>query len=218
MIEKITKMRKFFLSVLAAVCVAIIVDARSVRDFFVSEKIDAFNLVEPNRRTEMLAYYDVGRIVPADNNLGGKSALVKVTDNYLAVDMSAASRVEMLMLTSGRDTVIYVVNTVKLPAADSRFTVLNANCEPLSTEKMVKLPEMCDFITMPKGAAISAHDVLNDLRFPLISLSIDDSAMILTAKQNLRDFRGKEEYGKIAPYMTDSIEFERSGVRFKRKK
>ena len=62
MIEKITKMRKFFLSVLAAVCVATIVDARSVRDFFVSEKIDAFNLVEPNRRTEMLAYYDVGRI------------------------------------------------------------------------------------------------------------------------------------------------------------
>ena len=50
MIEKITKMRKFFLSVLAAVCVATIVDARSVRDFFVSEKIDAFNLVEPNRR------------------------------------------------------------------------------------------------------------------------------------------------------------------------
>ena len=203
MIEKITKMRKFFLSVLAAACVATIVDARSVRDFFVSEKIDAFNLVEPNRRTEMLAYYDVGRIVPADNNLGGKSALVKVTDNYLAVDMSAASR---------------VVNTVKLPAADSRLTVLNANCEPVSTEKMVKLPEMRDFITMPKGAAISAHDVLNDLRFPLISLSIDDSAMILTAKQNLRDFMGKEEYGKIAPYMTDSIEFERSGVRFKRKK
>lgn len=196
-----------------------IAGARNVRDFFLSDKAEVFNIVQPNYRMEMLAYYDVGRLMPTTGVLGEKATLVRATDDYLAVNLSEASKVEMLMLTSGRDTVLYVVNTVMLPVPDSRLSAYSTDWKPLRIDKLVSLPAIGDFIAVPKNAPVKKADVEEKIIFPLISYSIDDSAKTLTARQQMRAFMGKDAYKAIAPYMTDSIVYERSGgVRLKRRK
>lgn len=206
------------MTIALALCAIAAINARTIADFFTAAEGAAFDVIPPNLRAEMIAYFGVGRVVPVETVYGEQASLVQATDNYVKVRTSAASEVEMLMLTRSRDTVLYVVQTVETPASDSRITAVDTKGRQLRLEKLFKEPQLKDFVRLPKGSKMKPEDVLAEVRFPLISYSIDDSALTITARQNLKDFMSSDDYAKIAPYLTDSITYQASGTRFKRVK
>ena len=74
---------------------------------------------------------------------------------------------------------------------------------------------MKDFVRVTNGTKKKREDVLKSVRFPLISYTVNDSAMTLTARQNLKDFMSADDYAEIAPYLTDSLTFRAKGTRLK---
>ena len=74
---------------------------------------------------------------------------------------------------------------------------------------------MKDFVRLPKGTKMKPDEVLKRVRFPLISYTINDSAMTLTARQNLKEFMSTDDYAEIAPYLADSITYRATGTRLK---
>lgn len=209
------RIKKSIFLLALALCAIAATQARTAGDVFCSSSSDVFNVIPANMRAEMLAYLEVGRVVPVETAYGEEAKLVRATDNYVKVRMSAASEVEMLMLTGSRDTVLLVVQTVETPARDSRITAIDTEGNPLRLDKLLKEPQMKDFVRLPKGSKMKPDDVLAKVRFPLISYSINDSAMTLTARQNLKEFMSTDDYAEIAPYLTDSITFRAQGTRFK---
>ena len=190
--------------------------ARTVGDIFVASTDDALNLIPQNNRAEMLAYLrEAGRVVPTETAYGEEATLLRATDNYLKVRMSCASQIEMLMLTHKRDTVVLVVQTVETPVLDSRIMAIDTKGNTLPLERIFKEPQMKDFVRLPKGTKMKPDEVLKSVRFPLISYSIDDSSMTLTARQNLKEFMSTDDYAEIAPYLTDSLTFRAAGTRLK---
>ena len=190
--------------------------ARTVGDIFVASTDDALNVIPQNDRAEMLAYLrEAGRVVPTETAYGEEAVLLRATDNYLKVRMSCASQIEMLMLTHKRDTVVLVVETVETPAPDSRIMAIDTEGTPLPLDRVFKVPQMKDFVRVTKGTKKKREDVLKCVRFPLISYTVNDSAMTLTARQNLKDFMSADDYAEIAPYLTDSLTFRAKGTRLK---
>ena len=190
--------------------------ARTVGDIFVASTDDSLNVIPQNNRAEMLAYLrEAGRVVPTETAYGEEATLLRATDNYLKVRMSCASQIEMLMLTHKRDTVVLVVETVETPVLDSRIMAIDTEGAPLPLERVFKVPQMKDFVRVTKGTKKKREDVLKSVRFPLISYTINDSAMTLTARQNLKEFMSTDDYAEIAPYLADSITYRATGTRLK---
>lgn len=207
--------KAIMIAVLAMVAIAGM-QARTVGDIFVASTDDALNVIPQNDRAEILAYLrEAGRVVPTETAYGEEATLLRATDNYLKVRMSCASQIEMLMLTHKRDTVVLVVQTVETPVLDSRIMAIDTKGNPLPLEKFFKEPQMKDFVRLPKGTKKKREDLLKSVRFPLISYTINDSAMILTARQNLKNFMSADDYAEIAPYLTDSLTFRAKGTRLK---
>ena len=208
-------LKAIMIAVLAMVAIAGM-QARTVGDIFVASTDDALNVIPQNDRAEMLAYLrEAGRVVPTETAYGEEAVLLRATDNYLKVRMSCASQIEMLMLTHKRDTVVLVVETVETPAPDSRIMAIDTEGAPLPLDRVFKEPQMKDFVRVTKGTKKKREDVLKGVRFPLISYTVNDSAMTLTARQHLKDFMSADDYAEIAPYLTDSLTFRAKGTRLK---
>ena len=207
--------KAIMIAVLAMVAIAGM-QARTVGDIFVASTDDALNVIPQNNRAEMLAYLrEAGRVVPTETAYGEEATLLRATDNYLKVRMSCASQIEMLMLTHKRDTVVLVVQTVETPVLDSRIMAIDTKGTPLPLDRVFKVPQMKDFVRVTKGTKKKREDVLKCVRFPLISYTINDSAMTLTARQNLKEFMSTDDYAEIAPYLADSITYRATGTRLK---
>ena len=208
-------LKAIMIAVLAMVAIAGM-QARTVGDIFVASTDDALNVIPQNDRAEMLAYLrEAGRVVPTETAYGEEAALLRATDNYLKVRMSCASQIEMLMLTHKRDTVVLVVETVETPVLDSRLMAIDTKGNTLPLEKFFKEPQMKDFVRVTKGTKKKREDVLKCVRFPLISYTVNDSAMTLTARQNLKEFMSTDDYAEIAPYLADSITYRATGTHLK---
>jgi hypothetical protein len=201
----------------AAISMTVALDARTIRDFFVSEPDNIFIMLDANSRRDMLDYFDAGKLVATDNGLGGASQLLKVTDKYMSVRISKSSVVEMEMNCSGKDTTIAVISTVQLPALDSRINFYDTGWNRLETKKYIKLPAMGDFALKIAGSEKS-DDVIENIKFPIISYAFEPSTGNLIARQNIKDFMSKDDYAKIASSLKDTITYTLKGVKFKLKK
>lgn len=210
--------RMIFFALAAALAFSAL-HARTVGDFFVAATGDAVHALPQNKRAEMLAYLrEAGRVVPAETEYGEEAAMLRATDNYLKVRLSAASELEMLMLTQGRDTVIYMVQTVLTPAPDSRIMAINPQGKILNLDKLFKAPQMKDFVRIPRGSKLKTSQVLAAVRFPLISYSIDDSLLTITARHHTEAITPADDYKLIAPCLADSLVYRPAGIRFKKVK
>lgn len=188
-----------------AASMALPLGARTIRDFFLSESGDVLKSLPASKRADMLAYYDVDRLMPTETNFGENATLKKVTGDYISLTTSASSDVQMKMLTSGRDTMLLVVNTVKMPAYDSRVRLFDKNWKEINPSKAIKLAKMEDFIAIPKGSKLKKEDILGQIRFPIISYTVDSASSQVTARQELKDFMSKDEYAKIEPYLKETV-------------
>lgn len=191
------------------------VPARTIRDFFISEPDDIFIIIDKNTRLDLLDYYDGGRIVSTQNALGDDTQLIKVSDNYLSIQLSESSTVEMqLIFPSKKDTVIVVNHIVYTPVPDSKLMFYNKDWEKLNNKKFIKEPTIESFINIESLSFKKKKDILDMVEFPLISYSINPQKNKIVASNGLKEYLTKEEYNKIAPYFKNNIEFILKGKKY----
>lgn len=199
-------------------CVMIGVNARTIKDFFVSEPGNVLPLLSQSKKMDMVDYLSVGRKIEVENALGVGSHINDATDDYISIQVSESSCVELLLLCGAKnDSVIVAVTTVNLPAKDSRVEFYDTRWNRLDAVKHFKAPVMKDFVSIPKGDKKKVSEVLNAVPMSLIYYSIDPATRNLVARHSLKDFMTKEEYEKIAPYLCDSVTYRPKGTKFIKK-
>ena len=207
--------RKMALALAFAAMVAAPSSARTVRDFFANEEGGIFASLPHDRRLDMLDYYEAGQQMPMTNNFGGTAVIDTLTSDYLRLRTSGSSHVELLLATSRRDTVLYVVTTCLLPAADSHVTVYDTNWNTLDTERYFKVPQITDFISIPKGDKTRREDVARDIKLPTIEYSFDPTSRQLTATHTIKGTMTVEGYTAVKPYLTDTLTYQLKGTKIK---
>ena len=203
------------------VCFSSIAEAKTIRELFADEPDDIFILLSKSTRLDMLDYFDVGKMVTVENSLSaGKkvSRLLKVTDSSIDVAMTKSSQVSMTLLTSAKaDSVIAVVKTYQLPYFDSQISFYDVDWNKLNTSKYFDAPTVKSFI-LPGTDKKIVNDILQSVKFSLISYSIeqaDNGDITLTASLNLEGVMVKEDYDRIKDYLSKTIVYRLSNLKFK---
>ncbi len=191
------------------------VQSRTIKDFFISEPNDIFIIVDKNTRLDLLDYYDGGRIVSTQNALGDDTQLIDISNDYLSIQLSESSTVEMqLIYPSRNDTVIVVNQIIYTPVPDSKLMFFDKNWEKLNNKNFIKEPTIESFINIPSSSGKKEKDILEMIEFPLISYSINPQKNTIVASNGLKEYLTTTEYNKIAPYLKNNIEFTLKGKKY----
>ena len=203
------------------VCFSSVAEAKTIRELFADEPDDIFILLPKSTRLDMLDYFDVGKMVKMENSLSsGKkvSRLLKVTDSSIDVAVTQSSQVSMTLLTSAKaDSVIAVVQTYQVPYFDSQISFYDVDWNKLNTSKYFDAPTVKSFI-LPGTDKKIVNDILQSVKFALISYSIeqaDNGDVTLTASLNLEGVMVKEDYDRIKDYLSKTIVYRLSNLKFK---
>lgn len=200
------KRRYSIIPAIMLLCVSFNIEARTIKDFFISEPGNLLSLISKSSRMDMIDYYNDGRMVDIKNAMGGTSHFIHVNDRYISLQTSNSSTLELLLQPiSKNDSIIVAITTCELPAKDSRIVIYNTNWKPLDATKHFRSVKMEDFIRIPKGDKTKKQTVLDAIEFPIISYSINPENHSITAHHGLKEYMSKEDYQKISPYLTDSI-------------
>lgn len=203
------------------VCFSSVAEAKTIRELFADEPDDIFILLPKSTRLDMLDYFDVGKMVKVENSLSsGKkvSRLLKVTDSSIDVAVTQSSQVSMTLLTSAKaDSVIAVVQTYQVPYFDSQISFYDVDWNKLNTSKYFDAPTVKSFI-LPGTDKKIVNDILQSVKFSLISYCIeqaDNGDVTLTASLNLEGVMVKEDYDRIKDYLSKTIVYRLSNLKFK---
>lgn len=113
-------------------------------------------LLNLDNRLDCLDLYNSKMNAEVTNVWGERSRLTAKTADYLRVELSAASRMELKLLPLGNDTVIGRIHTVLTPAADSRVDFFTTAWEPWGGVLVVP-PSVDEFWMRP--------DTVTEVRF-----------------------------------------------------
>lgn len=222
-------MKKFALIFSVVMCFALIGEARqrNVRDFFCAENGTVFTLLPKNTRLDMLDYYDNGQkklmpnVMTSDITDGTGSRLVEVTQDKIIVEMSSKSEITIeLLYVSKRDTIICVVNTVKLPSLDSRIDFYDTSWNKLNADKIFQVPVADDFFVAGCGED-EKTDALRALPFFVSSYSIEKNEAgktRLVVTPQVEKIYSKEEWKRFGALYKQRITYVLSGKKFKKEK
>ncbi|MGM9869674.1 MAG: DUF3256 family protein [Sodaliphilus sp.] len=194
--------------------------AESVRHFFISEPGNVFVLIPQGVRAAMITMAEEGQKIASKNTDNGTVQIDSLSESFISVHCSDAKQVEIKMLTKEKaDTVLAVVETMRLPAMDSKISFYNTRWLPVAPNKCIKgeMPDMRHFIK-PGTPAHIVEMIERTIPFPLIWLTFGQADGKLVAMHQLQTFLSKEDFNKIAPYLLDAISYDIINTKLKRSK
>lgn len=210
-------MRKIIATILLSLLLALDGQAATMGELIVSEPGTVMPTLAPEMRSQMVKTFTAtGKKVATANRMQGSSKLLQLDERHALISTSPSATVELQLLVNGRDSVIAVIETVKMPAPDSRISFYSTKWKQLKTEKYFKVPTMADF-AKPGTAPEKVKTLLSDLNFALIAYTFaGPTHNVLVAEQRLSDFLGQEDYQKYKGSFRDRIGYAVTGTKLKR--
>ena len=121
-------MKRILLTLSILCSLAFAAPAQNIRTLFIEAPDSVFLLLPRNARADCVDFADAGMVYPVTNLLNGKSVLKELDDDYLLLQSTASSTVEMKLLPYGESFLICVVKSVFAEAAEDRkSTRLNSS-------------------------------------------------------------------------------------------
>lgn len=205
-------MKKTLFALLLILCVHGLSVAQDMRTLFVEAPDSVFPLLDKNLRADCVDFIDAGMKYAVTNKLEGKSTLVELAADYMLLETTASSTIQMKKLPMADGFIICVVNTVCAESADSRVAFFDSSWRRLAVSDFLASPSIRDFF-----ASDSVADELMDMcDIYLVSLSLNADDKNLVAEYTMPSYMNKDEAEKVLPHLQKII-YNWDGMRFIRK-
>ncbi|MDR2469639.1 MAG: DUF3256 family protein [Tannerella sp.] len=179
------------------------VKAQDMANFFVRMPDEYIFSLESEWRKDLVELYKAGKPAALDNVMQGRSVLLKLTADYLLLQSTERSTVEMKFLPLINNTYITcVVTTVHAPVADSRVAFFTTDWQPLNAVELWKPAVSGQFVRTDVDVRDEAYAEalsLLDLLLVHYRLSADDAT--LTAEYTTPAYLNAEEREKVKPFL-----------------
>lgn len=186
------------------------VDAQELRTLFIEMPDTLLPLLTANDRWDMIDFWDAGMATPVTNRLDGESRITMLTDDYLALELSRSSSLQIKMLGGvGGDTILCVVNTVGAEAYDSRIHFYNSNWKRVDDGKFA-MPAIADFFLLSDSVAEALE--VADIYLVRLSLAADSDS--LKADYTMPQYMSRADSARVAPQLR-TLRYHWNGVNFK---
>lgn len=194
-----------------------VTDTLTASDVFVNLPLKTLEIIDRSRRLDMLDYYAADSIYKAPNGMEGYSELVKVTPDFLEVQITPVTEMQILILPKIREkeaaaVVLYTING-EGQAADTDVSFFDTSLKELPRKKYLEYPEILDFFDVPDK---ETRDRIEELvPFPTIEFRAVPGSTDLTATLTVGEFMGRENYDFIKKYMKKELIFRYDGKKYK---
>ena len=155
-------------------------------------------------RKDLVDLYRSGKDARLKNTMNGFSRLDSLTADYLLLETTERSSVEMKLLPLVNKTfVVGMITTVKGPVPDSRIQFFTTEWEPLETADIFEIPTSDDWYLKKAVDRDDAdfQEAVSRLDMDLIHYQFSAEDFTLTATYTTPYYLDREEREKIAPYL-----------------
>lgn len=197
-------MRRVIVTLL--ICVfALGMNAQDMTSVFTAMPDQYIPQLEHAWRKDLVDLYTSGKESRLKNTMNGFSTLQKLTNDYLLLQTTERSTVEMKLLPLVNNTyVVCMISTVNGPVPDSRIEFFTTNWEPLATSDLFTQPTSDWYIKQgidKKDRSLSRGRLTFGYGFNSISIESDDQT--LTAIYTTPQYLSQEAREKIEPYLIE---------------
>ena len=195
-------MRKIKL-LLWCLCCTMSVWAQNMKSVFVSMPDSIAPLFTKVNKEDCIDFLDSGMKAVVTNRFGKKSEMKVLSDDYVLVQSTESSTLEMKLLRLNDSIkVVCMVKTVCASACDSEihFYTSDWNKELAVTDFLV-MPDI-DMFFLSSDSAFDDYDLIRkkvDMHLVKVSLSKDDAS--LTFIYTTPDYLNKDDREKLLPYL-----------------
>lgn len=198
-------MRHLFISILF--CVLVVgVKAQNIDALFVSMPDQNIPQLDDAWRKDLVELYNSGKEAKLKNTMNGYSTLLKLTDNYLLLQVTERSTVEMKLLPLVNMTnIICMVTTVNGPVADSKVEFFTTDWKPLDTADLLT-PVSPDWFIRDNADKNSDafRTAISLLDMHLIKYALAPDDLTLTATYTTPLYLNKDDREKVLPFLKES--------------
>lgn len=188
--------------------------AADMEQLFLAENGTLFTLIDNQSRLIMLDNYKSGGTVPVTNLMAGDSSrVVNLTANEITILTSPAKSVQARLLTSGRDSVIAVIETFKTPYPDSRISFFSTQWKQLKNKKYINAEPSHEMFYLPSMDE-NARGELMMIALPMISMAFEGNRLVV--RHSFKDQMLPEVYARLQPLLRHEVIYIIEGTKLKR--
>lgn len=198
-------MKQLFLTILLCACTWG-VKAQEMDAIFVAMPDQYIPQLENAWRKDLIDLYNSGKEAKLKNTMNGFSSLQKLTSDYLLLQVTERSNVEMKLLPLVNNTnVVCVVTTVYGPVPDSQVEFYTTGWEPLDAADLYT-PVSADWFIKEDADKNSTAFIANTSRLDmdLQKLSLSPDNKTLTVEYTTPQYLSKEDSKRVAPYLKET--------------
>ncbi len=180
--------------------------AQDVDALFVAMPDGDIPQLENAWRKDLVDLYKSGKEARLKNTMNGFSTLKKLTADYLLLQVTERSTIEIRLLPLVNNTkVICLVRTVCAPVADSRVEFFTTEWEPLDASDMFT-PVSADWFIKEDADRSSAAflDAASRLDMTLMEYRLSPDSLTLTATYNTPQYLSGEDRARVDSFLKQS--------------
>jgi hypothetical protein len=154
-------------------------------------------------RKDIIDLYKSGKTASLENTMQGRSVLKKLTDNYLYLETTERSTLEMKLLPLVNNTYIMcLISTVYAHVADSKVEFYTTDWKKVPDEVLFTPITGAWFRKENADTASVKYIEANSLiYFDLIKYSLNENDNTITAEYTFPELLGDEEREKLLPFL-----------------
>ncbi|MDR1623525.1 MAG: DUF3256 family protein [Tannerellaceae bacterium] len=198
-------MRRYVYVLILCVCV-LGVKAQDMKAVFIAMPDRYIPQLESAWRKDLVDLYGSGKEARLKNTMNGYSQLMKMTGDYLLLQTTERSVVEMKLLPLVNNTcIICMITTVSAPAPDSRIDFYTTGWEPLTVSDLI-VPVSADWFIKEDADRNSdaCKDAMAHLDMDLISYRLSPDNQTLEAVYTTPLYLNAEQRAQASPFLKDT--------------
>ncbi len=198
-------MKRYIYILLLSLCV-LGVGAQDMKTYFISMPDQFIPQLETAWRKDLVDLFESGKEARLQNTMTGYSILQKLTNDYLLLQVTDRSTVEIKMLPLVNNTyVICMIRTVSAPVPDSRIEFYTTEWEPLATSDLFNPVSIDWFIKDGTDKSSDEYkDAMARLDMDLIKYQLSPDNQTLTATYTTPLYLSQTEQSKVEPFIKDT--------------
>lgn len=186
---------KRILLIIALVASVCTVKAQDITPLFTAMPDSFMPQLETAWRKDLVDLFKSGKPAKLENSMSGHSTLKALTGDYVQLQVTAASEVQLKLLPLVNNTyIICMINTVSGPVKDSRISFYTTEWKPLDSKSLFTPPTLEQFIAkgVDQTAEIS-QAALAPIDLLLLEYRLNASNLQLEAVLTTPQYVSKEQ-------------------------
>lgn len=168
-------------------------------------------------RKDLIDLYKSGKEARLENTMNGFSRLDSLTSDYLLLEATEKSSIEMKLLPLVNKTyVVGMITTVKGPVPDSRIQFFTTDWEPLETADLFEIPTGKWYLKKGVDEEEEAFQMATSrLDMDLVQYKFSSEDCTLTAIYTTPEYLSKEDREILIPYLAKPLVYKWKKHHFK---